>query len=106
MENDKVVIEISDDGRGIDWHKVAERARERSWPHHTRAQLVDALFATGFSTSAATSEISGRGVGMSAVLEACRQLDGECSLDSVGQGTRFTATFPLESAQNDAGQHA
>ena len=100
LENDQVVIEVSDDGRGIDWHKVAERARERSWPHHTRAQLVDALFAIGFSTAETTSEVSGRGVGMSAVLEACRQLDGACTIDSAGPGTRFTATFPLSSAQS------
>jgi two-component system chemotaxis sensor kinase CheA len=100
LEADAVVIDVAEDGRGIDWSKVAERAIERNWPHQTRADLVEAVFAPGFSTAETISEISGRGVGMSAVLEACRALDGECAIDSeAGQGTRLTFTLPLWDAR-------
>jgi two-component system chemotaxis sensor kinase CheA len=91
-----LVIEARDDGKGIDWAKVAERARASGLAHHTRAQLIEAVFAPGLSTTNVVSETSGRGVGMSAMLEACRALGGECTLESEpGQGTKFTFTLPL-----------
>ena len=93
---DTLVIEACDDGKGIDWTKVAERARARGLAHRTRAQLVEAVFAPGLSTTELVSDTSGRGVGMSAVLEACRAIGGDCSLESEpGQGTKFTFILPL-----------
>jgi two-component system chemotaxis sensor kinase CheA len=81
---------------GIDWATVAERARARGLAHLTRAQLVDAVFAPGLSTSEVVSETSGRGVGMAAVRETCRSLGGDCSVQSeAGKGANFTFTLPL-----------
>ncbi|HTG08554.1 MAG TPA: ATP-binding protein, partial [Bradyrhizobium sp.] len=100
---DTLVIEACDDGKGIDWAKVAERARARGLAHRTRAQLVEALFAPGLSTTEVVSETSGRGVGMSAVLEACRALGGECTLESeLGRGTKFTFILPLTARSRDS----
>jgi two-component system chemotaxis sensor kinase CheA len=100
---DTLVIEAGDDGKGIDWAKVANRAGARGLAHRTRAQLMEALFAPGLSTAEVVSETSGRGVGMSAVLEACRALGGECSLESeLGRGTKFTFILPLAPRSRDS----
>jgi len=89
------VVEIADDGRGIDWHAVAARAKAMGWPYRTRAELAEAVFAPGFSTAETTTETSGRGMGMFAVLEACRSLGGDCLLESeLGVGTKYTFILP------------
>jgi two-component system chemotaxis sensor kinase CheA len=95
-----VVIEVSDDGRGVDWEKLRERASERGLPHQSRAQLIEALFAPGVSTAGEVSSTSGRGVGMSAIAEACRDLGGSYTLESErGKGTRMVFTLPLASSE-------
>ena len=100
LNDDALLIEVSDDGRGIDWPKVRERARGLGLPHATPANLTDALFAPGLSTADEVSETSGRGVGMSAILAECRALGGACTLHSEpGRGTRLTFTFPVHDAQ-------
>ena len=94
--SEALVIEVRDDGKGIDWLKISERARACGLAHLSRSQLVDALFAPGFSSNDAISETSGRGVGLTAVREACRGLGGDCSVESEpGKGTKFTFTLPL-----------
>lgn len=93
-------IEISDDGRGIDWSSVREKARERGLPHADEKELVDALFSDGLSTSETVSEISGRGVGMSAVRDAARKLGGVVTVAStVGVGTTVRFRFPIADAR-------
>ena len=100
LTEDALLIEGSDDGRGIDWPKVRERARGLGLPYATPANLTDALFAPGLSTADQISETSGRGVGMSAVLAECRALGGACTLHSEpGRGTRLTFTFPVQGAE-------
>lgn len=95
-EPERVVIEIEDDGRGIDWGRVAERAAEAGLPHHTRAELERALFSDGVTTAAEVTDISGRGVGMGALLVATEQLGGELSIQSTWQkGTMLRFAFPL-----------
>jgi two-component system chemotaxis sensor kinase CheA len=108
LEHDSLLIEIADDGRGIDWSEVALRAKARGLPHRSRAELVAAIFAPGFSTTSSVSETSGRGIGMSAVLEACRELGGRCVLDSeTGRGTKLTFTLSLSALeQAKSGAHA
>jgi len=100
LEESCLVIEVTDDGRGIDWREVAVRAKARGLPHLTRAELSDALFAPGLTTAAVASETSGRGVGMSAVLDACRALGGRCTIESeIGRGTKLTFILALNDVQ-------
>ncbi len=91
-----VQIEMSDDGRGIDWQKVAERARAASLPASDQEDLVAALFADGISTKETVSEVSGRGVGLSAAKQACERLGGYVSVESQrNAGTTFRFHMPI-----------
>jgi two-component system, chemotaxis family, sensor kinase CheA len=97
-----VVIEVRDDGRGVDPKAVARRAVERGLIDDDTASHIDMkgaielLFAPGFSTAEVTSDISGRGVGMDAVRTKIRELGGEVLMDSVqGQGTSAQIRLPL-----------
>jgi two-component system chemotaxis sensor kinase CheA len=91
-----VTIELSDDGRGIDFDKVSAKAEVRGFPHATEAQLIEALFNEGFSTTDQATELSGRGMGMSALREAARGLGGVVSLQSMrGQGTTLRVRVPV-----------
>jgi len=97
-----VVIEVRDDGRGIDPVKVGRRAVERGLIGAEAAAALDAkgaaelLFQPGFSTAEVTSDVSGRGVGMDAVRTMIRELGGEVTLTSeVGRGTVAQIRLPL-----------
>lgn len=104
---DLVVIEIRDDGRGLDRNRIAERAislgilDEGAFPDE-RA-LLDILCASGFSTRDEVDLTSGRGVGMTVVKDAIQELGGSLEMDSeAGKGTRFTIRLPLTLAIADA----
>jgi two-component system chemotaxis sensor kinase CheA len=89
-----ITIEVGDDGRGIGWERVREKARAAGLPSETQEDLVNALFSDGVSTAAQVSETSGRGVGLSAVMASVRELGGKVDVDSEpGRGTRFVFTF-------------
>jgi two-component system chemotaxis sensor kinase CheA len=97
-----VVIEVRDDGRGINPRKVAEKAAEKGLiPAEAiettdTAKAIELLFHAGFSTAEVTSDISGRGVGMDAVRNAIRELGGEVVMTSEqGQGTVAQIRLPL-----------
>jgi two-component system, chemotaxis family, sensor kinase CheA len=97
-----VVIEVRDDGRGIDPLKVGRRAAQRGLIGAEAVAALDArgaaelLFAPGFSTADVTSDISGRGVGMDAVRTMIRELGGEVTLTSAfGRGTVAQIRLPL-----------
>ena len=91
----ELTVQVSDDGRGVDWDQVRERARAMGLPHHTAADLHEALFHSGLSTKSAVSEISGRGVGMSAIRTVCHSMGGRLTVDStLGQGTTISWTWP------------
>lgn len=102
-------IEFSDNGRGIDWDAVATKAKTLSLPSKTHADLVSALFTNGFSTRSETTELSGRGIGLAAVDEACKKLGGRVDVTSErGTGTTFRFSWPArvlqgprELAEND-----
>lgn len=95
-----VVIEIADDGRGIDANRVAARARERGLAVPSGQlddlALLELISAPGFSTREASDRVSGRGFGMNVVRETLQELGGTIRLESEpGQGTRFLIELPL-----------
>jgi two-component system, chemotaxis family, sensor kinase CheA len=97
-----VVIEVRDDGRGIDPVAVGKKAvksgliDEETAAHLDMKGAVELLFAPGFSTAETTSDISGRGVGMDAVRAKIRELGGEVIMESVqGKGTSSQIRLPL-----------
>jgi HPt (histidine-containing phosphotransfer) domain-containing protein/two-component sensor histidine kinase len=93
-EEERIVITVCDDGRGISWDAVRAKAAELGLAHSTRAELVDALFADGLSTRAEADSLAGRGVGLSALREAVRELHGTIQVESErGQGTTFRFVF-------------
>jgi len=90
------VIEVADDGRGIDWSAVEAKAKSRGLPHRSQKDLERALLSEGFSTRNEVSDISGRGVGMSAVSHAVEELGGKIELESeLGRGTTWRLRFPI-----------
>jgi two-component system, chemotaxis family, sensor kinase CheA len=104
---DLVVIEVSDDGRGVDRVQVAERARSVGLllPEGPLEgdSLLQVLCAPGFSTRDAPDLASGRGVGMAVVQTTVFELGGRLSLDmEPGQGSRFVLELPLTLAITDA----
>lgn len=104
---DLVVIEIQDDGRGLDRDRIAEKARalgilDEAAFADERA-LLDILCTSGFSTRDEADLASGRGVGMTVVKDAIQELGGSLQMDSeAGRGTRFTIRLPLTLAIADA----
>ena len=97
LDRSDFVIELEDDGRGVGWPLVRERAMSRGLPCRTQEDLVEALFTDGLSTKDGVTAISGRGVGMGAVRAACAELGASISLTSVvGEGTTIAIRCPVE----------
>ncbi|MEQ9497268.1 MAG: ATP-binding protein [Deltaproteobacteria bacterium] len=97
MEGDEFVVRLTDDGRGIDWTRVAEKATRLGLPAEDRDDLVRALFHDGLSTRDDVTATSGRGVGLAAVQEACVAVGGHIDVDSkIGAGTTFVCRFPSD----------
>lgn len=96
----RIVIEISDDGRGINRERVKKIAIDKGLiaadAPLTDEQIDNLIFAPGFSTAAVVSDISGRGVGMDVVKRSIQALGGRISISSVpGKGSTFTLSLPL-----------
>jgi two-component system, chemotaxis family, sensor kinase CheA len=86
----KLVLTVSDDGRGVNWEKLREKAKSRGMPHDTREDLVEAMFSDGVSTRDQATDVSGRGVGMAALRQVVAELGGTIEVESVpSQGTTF-----------------
>ncbi|WP_233591548.1 chemotaxis protein CheA [Corallococcus sp. AB011P] len=95
-----VVVELADDGRGIQRERVRERARQKGLvaaPERLRDdELLRLIFEPGFSTATEVTELSGRGVGMDVVRRDIEALRGSVSIQSQeGQGTTLTLRLPL-----------
>lgn len=98
-----IVIEISDDGAGLDCDKLWNKALEKGvLPSDSRReefsdkQLMNLIFAPGFSTAEQVSDISGRGVGMDVVRRNIEELSGHIEVESeLGRGSRFIISLPL-----------
>jgi two-component system, chemotaxis family, sensor kinase CheA len=100
-------LEVQDDGKGIDWDRVASRAKAMNLPNEGHENLVAALFVDSLTTVDRVSETSGRGVGMGAVLAATRTLGGTVGITSTrGKGTTITFKFPssVTSATKSVGE--
>lgn len=105
QEADRVVIEVIDDGRGIDPQAVRRKALEQGvidsaqFERISDQEAINLVFAAGFSTAAQVSDLSGRGVGMDAVRNALEKVGGTVQLQStVGVGTTIRLSLPLSMA--------
>ncbi|HEY6876559.1 MAG TPA: ATP-binding protein [Polyangiales bacterium] len=95
--HDELAIEVADDGRGIDWQRIAVKAKERGLPAENEKDLVQALFSDGVSTAESITDVSGRGVGMAALRDACAAMAGRIVVQSaLGEGTCMSFRFPLQ----------
>ncbi len=97
-----IIIEIADDGRGLDAARIKAKAVEAGLAGETEllgksdAEICNFIFAPGFSTAAQVTSISGRGVGMDVVRSNIEQIGGTVELKSApGAGTSFTIKIPL-----------
>jgi two-component system chemotaxis sensor kinase CheA len=89
----EIVIEVSDDGGGLDLHALRERAGQ---PELDDRRAADLVFRAGLSTAASVTDVSGRGVGLDAVRTGVESLRGRVSVESrTGTGTTFTIVVPL-----------
>lgn len=92
--DDRVVLEIADDGRGIDWDSIEAKARAIGLPCQTPQDLEAALFHDGLSTRREADGMSGRGLGMGVLRAECERLGGRMSvLTARGAGTRLVFSF-------------
>jgi two-component system chemotaxis sensor kinase CheA len=98
----QIVVEVSDDGAGIDPQKLRNKALEKQLvaPDELAAMddktVLDVIFRPGFSTAARVTDVSGRGVGMDVVRDTITRLSGSIEINSVpGRGTSFTLKLPL-----------
>lgn len=94
-----IVIEVSDDGAGLNRAKILAKARERGLPVHdgmTDQEVWLLIFEAGFSTADAVTDVSGRGVGMDVVKRNIQSLGGRIDIESsFGVGTRISIRLPL-----------
>jgi two-component system, chemotaxis family, sensor kinase CheA len=104
---DRLLVEVTDDGRGIDPAVVRRMASEKlilppdELTALTDEEVVDLVFAAGFSTASSVSDISGRGIGMDVVRTAIEQIGGRVSLESkVGIGTTVRLDLPTTIAMS------
>jgi two-component system chemotaxis sensor kinase CheA len=102
QEGSHVVIEVSDDGAGINVEKVRQKAVERGLitadraAHMAERELLQLIFLPGFSTAAAVTNVSGRGVGMDVVRTNVEKIGGKVEIDSrAGKGTTLRMRIPL-----------
>ncbi|WKV09112.1 chemotaxis protein CheA [Thermoanaerobacterium sp. CMT5567-10] len=101
-EGNNVIIEVSDDGSGINFEKVKNKAYEKGMlsadevEELSNEKLVKLLFEPGFSTSDTISDISGRGVGLDVVKNKIESLNGSIEVKTeVDKGTKFIIKLPL-----------
>jgi two-component system chemotaxis sensor kinase CheA len=101
-QGNQVVVEISDDGRGIDAQKIRAKAVELGMvtaeeaARLSEAETLDFIFRPGFSTAEEVTEVSGRGVGMDVVQSVLQRLKATIHVEThVGQGTTFRLKLPL-----------
>lgn len=102
QDGNNVVIEVRDDGNGIDTKAVKNKAIERGvitpeqGENMSEKEIIDLLFNAGFSTAKVVSDVSGRGVGLDVVKSMIESLSGEVEVKSkLGEGSTWTIRLPL-----------
>ena len=100
-DEEKIVVTVSDDGAGIDADAVAAKAMEHGLISAAEMSAMGEeaklmlIFESGLSTSSSVTDVSGRGVGMSAVRESIEAMGGSISISTaVGKGTRIVLQIP------------
>jgi two-component system chemotaxis sensor kinase CheA len=101
-QGNQVIVEVGDDGRGMDLQRIRARAIEMGLASSedavrlSEAEVMDFVFRPGFSTAREVTEVSGRGVGMDVVQSVLHRLKGTVHIEShPGQGTTFRLKLPL-----------
>jgi len=101
-QGNQVIVEVGDDGRGMDLQRIRARAIEMGLASSedavrlSEAEIMDFVFRPGFSTAREVTEVSGRGVGMDVVQSVLHRLKGTVHIEShPGQGTTFRLKLPL-----------
>jgi two-component system chemotaxis sensor kinase CheA len=101
-ERDMVYVEVIDDGRGMDLHRIKAKAVEKGILSRDQAKVISdeetvmLVSRPGFSTATEITDVSGRGVGMDVVQSTVEGFGGSLSIDSsTGEGTTFTLRLPL-----------
>jgi two-component system chemotaxis sensor kinase CheA len=101
-QGNQVIIEVTDDGRGIDAQKVKAKAVQQGLlsadeaTQLSEAQVFDLVFRPGFSTADQITEVAGRGVGLDVVQSVLQRLKGSVEIETrAGQGTTFRMKLPL-----------
>lgn len=109
QKGSEIIIEVKDDGAGIDAEKIGRKAVEKGivgeeeLEQMERRDILDFVFHPGFSTASEVTDVSGRGVGMDIVRNVVKKLDGQISIESeLGQGSTFTISLPLTLAITQA----
>lgn len=100
QKGNSVVLDVHDDGKGIDTEKVRSAAMRKGIVNEneqlTERQITELIFSPGFSTAATVSEVSGRGVGLDVVKRNLQELKGSIEVISrMGEGTTFRVTLPI-----------
>ncbi len=100
QRGNSVVVEVRDDGRGIDIERIREKALERGLitpdMEPTRHELIAMIFMPSFSTKDSVSEVSGRGVGLDVVKSKLSSLGAKVDIETeTGRGTSFILTLPI-----------
>jgi two-component system chemotaxis sensor kinase CheA len=101
-----IVVEISDDGRGLDRNKIIEKAISKGLiqpdQNMSDTEIINLIFLPGFSTADKVTDISGRGVGLDVVRKAVETLRGRVDVSSeIGKGCTFSVRLPLTMAITD-----
>ena len=102
QEGDNIIIEIEDDGRGMDAQKIANKAIEKGLIDEatlrtmSQSEIINLIFLPGFSTAEKVSNISGRGVGMDVVRSNIQKLNGTIEVTTeLGKGSKIKIKLPL-----------
>lgn len=98
IENEQLFVQLRDNGPGVDWDRVRERATAHGLPSASQQDLERALFSDGISTAGGVDESAGRGVGLSAVRDALVRRNGRVAVSSIpGEGASFRFSWPVSS---------
>lgn len=106
LNDDKIILSIKDDGKGIDCNKIRSKIIEKGYLNQEQAssipeeEVINFIFKASLTTLDTVTDLSGRGVGLSAVKKELQKLGGSVVVNTFpGQGTEFKLTIPMEAEQ-------